>query len=105
MLCYLCWTPLNKKVGKVMAKTVIKITYDNGDCDTLQYDFDTLKDAEVYARLYRMKKVAWELKIANRPLHKGSKVYRQLLDSGKIKKSESIIKSEANKLLEELKLF
>ena len=88
-----------------MARTVIEITYDNGDCDTIQYDFDTLKDAEVYARLYRMKKVAWELKIANRPLHKGSKVYRTLVDSGKLIKGSSITKSEAEKLLKELQLF
>ena len=88
-----------------MAKTVIEITYDNGDCDTIQYDFDTLKDAEVYARLHRMKRAARELEKFNRPLHKGSKVYRTLVDSGKLIKGSSITKSEAEKLLKELQLF
>jgi hypothetical protein len=88
-----------------MAKTVIEITYDNGDYDRIQYDFDTLKDAEVYARLHRMKRVARELEIINRPLHKGSKVYRTLVDSGKLIKGSTITNSEAEKLLKELQLF
>jgi hypothetical protein len=88
-----------------MARTVIEITYDNGDCDTIQYDFDTLKDAEVYARLHRMKRAARELEKFNRPLHKGSKVYRTLVDSGKLIKGSTITNSEAEKLLKELELF
>jgi hypothetical protein len=88
-----------------MARTVIEITYDNGDYDRIQYDFDTLKDAEVYARLHRMKRVARELQVINKPLHKGSKVYQRLVDSGKIVKGSTITNSEADKLLKELELF
>jgi hypothetical protein len=88
-----------------MAKTRIEITYDNGDVHTAISYFDTLKDARAYAKTMRMKKVAEEFRIKNSPIHRSSKLYRQLLDSGKIVKGSVITKSEANKLLEELKLF
>ena len=88
-----------------MAKTRIEITYDNGDVHTAVGYFDTLKDARAYAKTMRMKKVAEEFRIKNSPIHRSSKLYRQLLDSGKIVKGSVITKSEANKLLEELKLF
>ena len=88
-----------------MAKTLIEITYDNGDVYSAVSYFDTLKDARAYAKTMRMKKVAEEFRIKNSPIHRSSKLYRQLLDSGKIVKGSVITKSEANKLLEELKLF
>jgi len=88
-----------------MAKTVIEITYDNGDTTRVVGYFDTLKDARAYAKMTRMKKVAEEFRIKNSPIHRSSKLYRQLVDSGKIVKGSVITKSEANKLLEELKLF
>jgi hypothetical protein len=105
MLCYSRRTPFNKKASKVVAKTRIEITYDNGDVHTAISYFDTLKDARAYAKTMRMKKVAEEFRIKNSPIHRSSKLYRQLLDSGKIVKGSVITKSEANKLLEELQLF
>ena len=31
MLCYLCWPPLNKKVGKVMPKYDVKVKLSGND--------------------------------------------------------------------------
>jgi hypothetical protein len=88
-----------------MAKTVIEITYDNGDTTRVVGYFDTLKDARAYAKMTRMKKVAEEFRIKNSPIHRSSRLYRQLVDSGKIVKGSTITNSEADKLLKELQLF
>ena len=88
-----------------MAKTVIEITYDNGDTTRVVGYFDTLKDARAYAKMTRMKKVAEEFRIKNSPIHRSSKLYRQLVDSGKIVKGSTITRSNAEKLLKELQLF
>ena len=105
MLCYSRRTPFNKKASKVMAKTRIEITYDNGDVHTAISYFDTLKDARAYAKTMRMKKVAEEFRIKNSPIHRSSRLYRQLVDSGKIVKGSTITRSKADKLLKELQLF
>jgi hypothetical protein len=88
-----------------MAKTVIEITYDNGDTTRVVGYFDTLKDARAYAKMTRMKKVAEEFRIKNSPIHRSSRLYRQLVDSGKIVRGSTITNSEADKLLKELQLF
>jgi hypothetical protein len=88
-----------------MAKTRIEITYDNGDVYSAVSYFDTLKDARAYAKIMRMKKVAEEFRIKNSPIHRSSRLYRQLVDSGKIVRGSTITNSEADKLLKELELF
>jgi hypothetical protein len=88
-----------------MAKTRIEITYDNGDVDSVVSYFDTLKDARAYAKTMRIKRVAEEFRIKNSPIHRSSRLYRQLVDSGKIVRGSTITNSEADKLLKELQLF
>ena len=88
-----------------MAKTRIEITYDNGDTHSVVSYFDTLKDARAYAKTMRMKKVAEEFRIKNSPIHRSSRLYRQLLDSGKIVRGSTITNRQAEKLLKELQLF
>jgi hypothetical protein len=88
-----------------MAETIIKIIYDDGSSETWNNRFDSLSDAKVYSRRLRMWKAKKDLEQLNKPLHRGSKLYQAVVNSGKIKQGEIITKKRAEELLSELQLF
>jgi hypothetical protein len=88
-----------------MASTIIKIIYDDGSSETWTNTFSSMQDMKVYSRRLRMWKARKDLEQLNKPLHRGSKLYQAVVNSGKIKQGEIITKQKAKELLDELYLF
>jgi hypothetical protein len=85
-----------------MAQVIVKYEYENGDSTTYRQYFKPEVDAEVYARLMRMKlarKEAWQ---ANQPFNRAKKLYRDLLSAGIVYKGQIITNAEAKELAKKL---
>jgi hypothetical protein len=81
-----------------MAVATIRLDYSDDSYEVFRYEFDTLKDAVIYSRLVRMKRQQYREQLMNKKVHKGSRIYKQLVADGIVESGQTVYNKDVEQL-------